>query len=404
MQSLAELDLPHLPIEDPAFTADPFPFFAAARARHPWLASSSFGHFVTEFQAMRELFMQDDKLRPSSDGVIEQLGARDSIWGRWATEHLLMATPEQHRRVRDALASSFTPRSANALRSRMRETITHLLDEWVSRGSFDFEEFASWFPISVLFLMLGAPAERIGPIKADLEVMGLAFSMDRDLVPALDEAVVRLDVFVQDLIAERRSCGPSDGVKDLLDLAVDTRDAGVITTRELSANLIALMMAAYDTSKNVLTTTMSLLIERPEMYRRCAEDLDYCRRTIEETLRYMSTSTAFRFTTQEVIYRDVLLPEHTMLFFPFSVSGRDAAVFPDGERFDPDRPDISRHIAFGLGRHMCLGQHIARVQLQEALHLVAQRLREPKLAGPHGWRPFPGIWGLKGLPITFTPA
>jgi cytochrome P450 len=117
----------------------------------------------------------------------------------------------------------------------------------------------------------------------------------------------------------------------------------------------------------------------------------------------MSTSTAFRYTTEDVVYRDVLLPEHTMLFFPFSVSGRDPAAFPEGERFDPDRPDASRSMAFGLGRHMCLGQHIARVQLQEALHLVAQRLRDPKLAGPHGWRPFPGIWGLKGLPITFTP-
>jgi cytochrome P450 len=53
---------------------------------------------------------------------------------------------------------------------------------------------------------------------------------------------------------------------------------------------------------------------------------------------------------------------------------------------------------------MCLGQYIARAQLQESLHQVAQRMRDPKLDGTFDWRPFFGTWGLKGLPLTFTPA
>jgi cytochrome P450 len=52
---------------------------------------------------------------------------------------------------------------------------------------------------------------------------------------------------------------------------------------------------------------------------------------------------------------------------------------------------------------MCLGQYIARAQLQEGLHLIAQRIREPKTPGPRAWRPFFGVWGIKGLPIAFTP-
>lgn len=53
---------------------------------------------------------------------------------------------------------------------------------------------------------------------------------------------------------------------------------------------------------------------------------------------------------------------------------------------------------------MCLGQYIARAQLQEGLHQIAQRMRKPRLVGEFGWRPYPGTWGLKGLPIEFTPA
>jgi cytochrome P450 len=107
-----------------------------------------------------------------------------------------------------------------------------------------------------------------------------------------------------------------------------------------------------------------------------------------------------------MVYRDVLLQKDTMLFFPLSVSGRDPGSFANAGVFDPDRTidPSKRHIAFGLGKHMCLGQHIARAQLEEAFHQIPQRLKDPELAGTFGWRPFYGTWGLKGLPIRFTPA
>ena len=57
-----------------------------------------------------------------------------------------------------------------------------------------------------------------------------------------------------------------------------------------------------------------------------------------------------------------------------------------------------------MGMHICLGQFIARAQIQEGLHLIAQRICAPKRAGPSGWRPFYGVWGMRGLPIRFTPA
>jgi cytochrome P450 len=61
-------------------------------------------------------------------------------------------------------------------------------------------------------------------------------------------------------------------------------------------------------------------------------------------------------------------------------------------------------MAFGRGMHICLGQFIARAQMEEGLHLIAQRITKPRLVGVSGRRPFTGVWGLKGLPIAFTPA
>jgi cytochrome P450 len=193
---------------------------------------------------------------------------------------------------------------------------------------------------------------------------------------------------------------------DQLDLLIETGDEGGVPQRQLEDLVIFFFVAGYDTSKNVLTYTMRLLLDRPDLYERCAIDHDYCRKVLEEGLRLFNPGSVPRFTDQDIVYRDVLLPKDTMLWFTLNISGRDEVAFSDPDTFNPDReidPAV-RQIAFSLGRHMCLGQHIARAQLQEALHQIAQRLRNPSLAGEYGWRPYPGAWGLKGLPIKFTPA
>jgi cytochrome P450 len=151
---------------------------------------------------------------------------------------------------------------------------------------------------------------------------------------------------------------------------------------------------------------MYTLLDYPEIYARCAEDVDYCRKVIEEGLRWFNPSTVGRVVDQEFEFRGVTFPKDQMLFFPLSVSGRDPGTFAEMGEFDPERPidPTKRHLAFALGKHMCLGQYIARAQLQEALHQVAQRMKNPTLRGEPGHRPFFGAWGLKGLPIEFTPA
>jgi cytochrome P450 len=403
MHTLAELDLPRLPMEDPAFGRDPYHYFAEARKKHPWLATSKFGLVVHEYSAMRELLGQDEKMRPPYGGIVEKLALQGTPWGRFTEEQMISLPPQQHKLLRDTFAPRFTPRFANQLRPMMRETITGLLDEWTQKGRIDFEAFASYFPISVMFTLVGAPLEGVALLRDDLEAIGLAHSLEIERFPRIQEAMTRLEAFVERTMAERRARPRADGVEDLLDIIIRTGDAGNIGHRQLIDLIMFFFIAGYDTSKNVLTYTMYTLLDYPEIYRRCADDHEYCESVIEEALRWYNPGTVARFVDRDMVYRNVMLPKDTMLFFPLSISGRDPVSFPDGDVFEPGRPTEKRHIAFGLGKHMCLGQYIARSQLQEALHQIAQRMREPKLAGEVGWRPFYGTWGLQGLPISFTP-
>jgi cytochrome P450 len=404
MQSVSELPLPELVMEDPAFAEDPFSRFAAARSEHPWLAKTSHGYVVTQYAAIKDLLGMDDKLRVAHEGMIELMNAHGSKWGEFQLNSVLGLGGERHNRIRDVLAPMFTPRAANQHRGLMRSVIAKLLDEWAPKGAFDFEEFASFFPITVMCSLIGASTDVLPELRTSLETLGLSFNLIDDFLPKLEEAVEVMEAFVTQLVADRRAGHRLNADADLLDALIEANDRGALATAEMYNLLIFLFVAGYDTSKNVLTMIMHEMIPRPEIYQRCAQDPAYCRKVVEEALRFQSPATLPRLLNEDLVYRDVRFPKDTMLFFPAGMAGRDPSAVPNPDDFDPDRQQDNRHMAFGRGMHICLGQFIARAQIEEGLHLIAQRITEPKLAGPVGRRPFPGVWGFRGLPITFTPA
>jgi cytochrome P450 len=402
---LADLDLYKLPWNTPELAADPYPHFEAARQKHPWLAITDEGYVVTGYQAIRDLMEldRDDKLRPSFDGIIEILGAKDTPWGRFTAEQMLALSGTEHKILRDTFAAKFTPRYANEIRPLMRRIMKNLLEEWLPRGKFDFAEFASYYPVAVTASMIGAPLHVIPGLRDSLETLGRAYSLDPRLEPALQKAILHIDDFSQKLVDERRANPEHDGPEDLLDMLIEASDQENIPERQLVDMLIFLFEAGYDTSKNVLTMLMYEMTRHPDIYEKCAGNVDYCRRMLEEFLRYFNPSHSFRFTNDEIVYDGVILPKDTLLFFSLNQSGRDPQAFEQPAVFDPDRPvdPKHRHVAFGLGKHMCLGQYIARAQIQEGLAMCAEVMKNPKVAGPVTYRPFPGLWGLETLPLEF---
>jgi cytochrome P450 len=402
MHALRDLDLYDLPMESPAFAANPYPHLALARQRHPWLARCSNGYCIIEYQAMKDLMSMDNEMSPPFDTIVALMQAEGTPWGRFTAEQMIALPDREHRLLRGTFVAQFTPRMADSMRGMMREIMGSLLDRWTPRAAIDFEEFAAAYPVSVMARMIGAPLQAIPALHRSLEVLGLGMSLNKELLPRLNEAILHIEGFCETLMEDRRAA-PNRGAPDLLDLLIEASDGEGLSRRQLVDLLMFLFIAGYDTSKNVLTYMMFLMIGAPRIYERCAADLDYCRKCVEEALRVFSPGLAFRRSKVDVAYRDVQLPKDTMLFVLLSVAGHDPAVCDDADKFDPERPTDPqrRHIAFGLGKHTCLGQHIARVQLQEGIHLIAQRMRRPRLTAEPGHRPFYGVWGLKGLPIEF---
>jgi cytochrome P450 len=398
MQSANTLELPHLPIETPEFAVDPMPHVDAARRGHPWLARCDVGFFVTEYQAMKDILALDDKLQMPGAEIVEIMGAHGTAWGRFVVDQMLVSSGERHARLRGSIQGAFTPRAVNRLRGLMQAVVSDLLDEWAPKGAFDFVEFASQFPVRVMFGLVGADPAPIPQIKESLEIHGSSFDLNVSRMPIIEAAYLHLWDFVDGVIGERRRAGPKD---DLLDDLIAANTSGDLSDVELRQILLLLFAAGYDTTKNMLTLIMHAMLQAPDDWERCARDRPFCDKVVEEGLRHTSPSSTYRTVVEPFAYRDVGFAKDSMIIMPLSISGRDETAFPQGRAFLPERSHVNRQIAFGRGMHLCLGQFLARANMEEGIHLMARRILRPRLAGEVTWRPFPGVWGIRSLPIAF---
>lgn len=398
MQSLNDIEMVRLPIASSEFGKDPLLFLEAARLKHDWLATSDLGYVVTAFRAIDDILRLDGKLKMPGEEIVHIMGAEGTGWGRFAVDQMLVSSGERHNRLRGSVKGAFGPGSVKELRPIMRATVSKIIDEWTPRKSFDFAKFAAEFPVKVMFALLGTPTDRLPEIAACLEIHGESFNLEVEKMPIIEKGYQTLWRFVDGVIQDR---GPNGGKGDLLDEMIAANTAGTLTDVELRQLLILLFAAGYDTTKNLLILLMHSMLQHPEIYRRSAEDFDYVKKVVKEQLRFATPSNTMRTVTEPFEYRGVLIPKGTMLIFPISLSGRDPAVFKDPHLFNPDRPERNPSQAFGRGMHLCLGMFLAVANVEEGLHLIAQRIINPRLVGEISWKLFPGVWGITILPIAF---
>lgn len=401
MPTINDLELESMPIASEEFGYDPMPWFDKARTKHDWLASSDIGFVITGYKAIDDILRLDDKLKMPGEEIVDIMGAKGTGWGDFAVDQMLVSSGARHKRLRGSVSAAFGPGSVKRLRPLMRETVSSILDEWAPKAAFDFTDFAAQFPVRVMFALLGTSIERLPAIIKDLEIHGESFNLEVENMPIIEAGYQRLWSFVDGLIEERGTCG-ADG--DLLDVMIAARESDQVSDKELHQLLILMFAAGYDTTKNLLILLMRSMLDNPDVYRRCGEDFDYARKVVKEQLRFATPSNTMRMVAEGFEYKGVEIPAGTMLVFPLTISGRDPAVFSDPMTFNPDRPEKNPTQAFGRGMHICLGQFLAVANVEEGIHLIAQRITNPRLAGKVTWKAFPGVWGITSLPIEFDSA
>lgn len=373
-----------------------------ARQEH-WLARTPLGYILTHHRDVTAI-LRDRRFHSALSQLPQMTGVDSPIRERQARSILAMEGPE-HTRLRRLASPAFTPRATEKLRPFMREVVDDLVDAVGPAGRCELvADICEPYPIPIICELLGAP-------KSDWKLFSVwatdifrMFNTDAaDQLPRIEKAGRELDEYVRDMIEDRRS-RPAD---DLLSRFIAAEEAGDrMSTEELVMMVAAVLMAGTDTTRNQLACSVALLAQHPEQWAALAEDPALGAQAVEETMRRLgSVRATLRFAAEDTDYRGVLFPAGTLVTASLAGANHDPEVWSDPDRLDITRPiSGAPQLTFGSGIHYCMGASLARAELQEALPLLARRMRHIRIDGEVEWKPpTVAIWGPARLPLAFDP-
>jgi cytochrome P450 len=328
---------------------------------------------------------------------------------------MLTADQPEHTRYRRLVAKAFNPRAIAELEPVVRETAVGLIDSWIDRGHIDFvESFGVPLPVRVIAHALNVPDDRLDDFKrwSDDSIAGIGTNITIDQRIAAERGVNEFQAYFAEQIDRRRTEPRDDLLTNLLNARIDHDDPEVVDKRpldmpEMLSIVQQLLVAGNETTTKMLTEMMRLLAENPQQWQMVKEDPSRIDRVVEETLR-LSTPTQgmWRIVTRDVELGGVAIPAGSRIVIVFSSANRDESVFADSDAFDPDRPGLREHIAFGKGIHYCLGANLSRLEGKVALEELSRRLDGFTLSASNTFEYFPSFMlrGLTRLDVDFTPA
>jgi cytochrome P450 len=381
------------PFHDP-YLADPYPFFAQARAATPVFYSPDLDYWVvTRYHDIRNIFQT-----PKVFSAVNTLEPLQPICP--AARHLLAeggfrpiptltnSDPPGHSRVRRLTNIAFTTRRVADMEPFARELTGRFFKERLPHGRADLVRDLAWeLPALVIFRVLGIPDEDVPRVKAGAESRLLLMwgrpSEEEQI--RLAQGMAGFWRYAEALVASRAEQPRDDFTSDLL-LARDG-ELAALNPHEVTQIVYELLFAGRETTTGMITNALRQLLTHREAWEEIRRDPSLIPNALEEVRRFDSSVIVWRHrTTQAVEIGGVPVPAEANLLLLLGSANRDPAVFEDPERFEIHRQSAREHLSFGFGTHYCLGAPLARLEARvvveeltarlPSLHLVpGQRLR-----------------------------
>jgi len=356
-------------------------FWAVTRFKDVWEVDRDFQNFSSE-----PTIMIQDPLREMEFGGYKMM---------------LMMDPPQHTAFRKIIRAEFTNATAHDLVPRMRALAREIVDAVIAKGECDFVgEVAGEMPSYVIAELLGLPRQDGRELYKLTEIIHTA---PEALPPgAGGEAVLKMFEYGRGVIEEKRARPANDLATKILQAEVDGQRINDI---EFLLFFLLLVDAGGDTTRNLLSSGLIALLENPDQLAWLKADLPArVAPAREELLRWTSPVIYMRRTAKrDVVLAGEQIHEGQKVVMYFGSANRDPDKFAA-----PDSLDLARspneHIAFGTGPHGCLGQHIARVEIDAILVEVLSRLDKIELAGQPEWLASNFISGPKTMGVRFRSA
>jgi cytochrome P450 len=403
-------------VKDFANRADPYPVYAKLR-EHPvsrqddgtadgtWVAAThgTIASLLQDPRVSSDTLPPADRPRtgnPFTDLIVKPL--KDWMMDRHRV--FIFRDPPDHDALRSAVMHQFSRERVQAMRARSDRLVADLLNEKCGAREIDaVDDLAYPLPVTVICELFGVPREDEPKFHGWATQLATALEPDSLSDPEIRAENSRtfdaIGGYMADLIKEKRK-HPQDDM--LSGLANHATPAGVkMGDYDLIATSILMLVAGHETTVNLITNGLLTLLRHPDELRRLRQDPLRAPRLIEELLRYEPpVQFRTRRTLAAIDIAGVTIPEGADLVLLLASGNRDAAVFPDPDRFDPDRTG-TRHLGFGGSLHYCVGAPLARFEAEAALTALAARLKAPRLIeDPPPYRPGAALRGPEHLRVA----
>jgi cytochrome P450 len=322
-------------------------------------------------------------------------------FGKTGFSFVLMDDPE-HNRLRRTVIAQFTVKRVAAMRPRVQQIVDERLDHMLGGPKpVDLvEELALPVPSLVICELLGVPYGDHDMFQETSKAM-----LHQETTP--DERAAAAGALYQyiDTLIEARFTNPGD---DMLSGLTERISAGELTREEATEVGVVMLLAGHETTANMISLGVLALLEHPDQLALLRENLDdpkLVSSAVEELLRYLTIAHGGR---RRAALEDITVAGQTIragegMILVNEAGNRDPEVFPDPDRLDLRR-DARSHLSFGFGVHQCVGQPLARLELQIVYRTLLQRAPNLALATEFDKIPFKHdgfIYGLYELPVTW---
>lgn len=327
---------------------------------------------------------------------------------------LVQMDAPDHMKYRLLTQSWFMPKNLRIVEERIRQIARDTVEHMLSfDGECDFaRDVAAHYPLRVVMDILGVPPEdEPRMLMLTQQLFGSTdpeLNRSREAISSAEQAIAMLHYVIADfeqyfgaLTADRRA-NPREDIATVI--ANATIDGGQIPDRELAGYYMIIATAGHDTTSASTAGALMEMAKDPALFGRFRAAESDKSGLIEEAIRWSTPVQHFmRSAREDVEIGGQQVREGDWLMLNYVSGNRDESVFADPFAFDPDRPK-NQQIAFGFGAHVCLGQHLARMEMRILMEELLPRLKRLELAGEPARVESVFVGGLKRLPIRFEAA
>jgi hypothetical protein len=379
--------------EDPLFWAEPEgyrPFWAVTKHAD-----------ICEIERQPDVFLSGPRLELftiEQECKVKESTGRDTAVGRT----LLHMDGSEHRSYRGLSQGWFMPKNLQGIEQRLSQLSREYVDKMAAAGGeFDFvTEISELFPLTVILMILGLPTTE----AAELLRLTRNFT-GRDVLP-VPPGMTRGDLIIkaaQDIfdyfgvVYDQRLKEPRDDVASVI--ATARINGELISRPEALSYYLLLGLAGHDTTNSTMSGGLLALIKNPRELAKLKANPDLIPTAVDEILRWVSPVNSFmRTATRDYELRGKTVKGGDGILLLFGSGNRDEDVFKDPFEFKVDRKP-NPQISFGYGAHVCLGQHLAKLELRAFFKELLSRLENIELAGKPVLRAITTAYQIGSLPI-----